>query len=524
VFQDTEMRLGRSLSDFERHVDQLAIVQQLEAKKAELHDEIEAEKRRAIFRYLRHGRPYLEVTPRMRRILLDLYDFGKQQAIELIQARGLPVRTHAARDEPGLDLTIARLGDRLGGIGLRIGRETPDALGRSDTERELRRIIDRRVPGTLDAASRVVSGALAAGQGDIFSLNSPIFTSWVYSAMMDARTCAVCQRLDGTTYPTWQAIQAVLPDGGPNPSCYGDGRCRCMAVPEEAAPELPLPEPPAETPFGPSERPRTSLTPEDAARLRALVPEPPTPAPVTPAPAGEIAPVVQSLEPNRDAFFGTLEAIPRELEKGAAFAEVSANEWEYMLKREMAAQLDEAELSVHAPVEAALKIVKDGRFKTQFETKSSRGLLNTRVRAMAEGNMFGYPDNLPPAERPVYGAFTSHRLPGDDVSDFYGRVQFVLSDEARTRATFTGHDSLNTGLIPSSPFAPNVESTTLQALSGDLQDVLSTGSYVEAQIHGGVSLADVDEVRIKAFDAGSGGIYDQLIMALEKRGIPVELV
>ena len=41
--------------------------------------------------------------------------------------------------------------------------------------------------------------------------------------------------LERTTYPTWEAISAVLPGGGPNPLCFGDGRCRCRPVPTGAA-------------------------------------------------------------------------------------------------------------------------------------------------------------------------------------------------------------------------------------------------------------------------------------------------
>ena len=61
-----------------------------------------------------------------------------------------------------------------------------------------------------------------------------LVSGWVYSALMDAATCGPCETLDNTEYPTWEAISQVLPGGGPNPECYGNGRCRCMPVPAGA--------------------------------------------------------------------------------------------------------------------------------------------------------------------------------------------------------------------------------------------------------------------------------------------------
>ena len=51
--------------------------------------------------------------------------------------------------------------------------------------------------------------------------------------------------------------------------------------------------------------------------------------------------------------------------------------------------LGDRPVSIAAPREALESIIDDGRFKSQFESGTSRGLLDDRVRAEAERNLFG---------------------------------------------------------------------------------------------------------------------------------------
>ena len=52
-----------------------------------------------------------------------------------------------------------------------------------------------------------------------------------------------------------------------------------------------------------------------------------------------------------------------------------------------------------------------GRFKTQFETNTSGGMLGPSSRADAEEHLFSYPHSLDPKKRPVYG-FTAKDATG----------------------------------------------------------------------------------------------------------------
>lgn len=98
------------------------------------------------------------------------------------------------------------------------------------------------IPGALSVAADMVSGSLFQGLGDTFDTNAESVDAvvgggggdgWDYTAVMDASTCDECATWDGTHYDTWDEIAGAggpLPDGGPNPDCYGSGRCRCRAT------------------------------------------------------------------------------------------------------------------------------------------------------------------------------------------------------------------------------------------------------------------------------------------------------
>ena len=156
----------------------------------------------------------------------------------------------------------------------------------------------------------------------------------------------------------------------------------------------------------------------------------------------------------------------------------------------------------------------DGRFKTQFETKTSNGTLNTRVRAAAEKNMFSYPESLTPSLRPVYGYLSPK---GGDISgpSHYGNIKLVMKEEVRARATFTFGDSL--GLMPYAAPSPVADPKywSVRAWSKPLNKVglEDAPSYPEVQYHGGLSIADIDHAILPYS-------IPRLEKSLTQRGIP----
>jgi hypothetical protein len=91
-----------------------------------------------------------------------------------------------------------------------------------------------RLPGVRSIAADFTSVPAFAGLGSVWDEADAagITSAWTYTAVMDDATCETCAAADGDVYPSWDEIQTVLPDGGPNPDCDGGGRCRCRAVPE----------------------------------------------------------------------------------------------------------------------------------------------------------------------------------------------------------------------------------------------------------------------------------------------------
>lgn len=201
-------------------------------------------------------------------------------------------------------------------------------------------------------------------------------------------------------------------------------------------------------------------------------------------------------------------------------------------------------------------ILEEGRVKTQYETGTSSGSFYPEARAAAEWDMFNYPSKytfreggyqmsekdaaLPEphedpnvSKRPVY-AYLSTRVDkyrqsgGYEGVDSYGDVDLVLKDSVRARTTVVGTDSLGltdgSGKLATyaSLFPAPLDNPNLRMLDWSNNDPLELsfiegvgGSpYTEAQIHGGVTLADIEYVVLP------GTPDPELRDLLEKKGMP----
>ncbi len=241
-----EHAIGRQLRQAERSIDVLLLHGALNRAKDELDAAIHAEMLRATRAWLRTPGsallPRLELTKAIRAPLEELHALGREEAMNELERAGYgfdqrterflsaPDPTPGAGFEGLIDNTM-RLG--LDGIALRISDELVVAdLTGAATSAIAHALL--AVPGSRDLASRVVSTALYSGMALTFEENEDLVDGWEYSAVLDSAVCESCAPLDGTTYPSWLAIQDVLPNGGPNPECLGGGRCRCRAVPTAA--------------------------------------------------------------------------------------------------------------------------------------------------------------------------------------------------------------------------------------------------------------------------------------------------
>jgi hypothetical protein len=168
-----------------------------------------------------------------------------------------------------------------------------------------------------------------------------------------------------------------------------------------------------------------------------------------------------------------------------------------------------------------LGVIKDGRFKTQHETRESNGAYRPALRKEAELAIAGVPLDTKSSERPIYGYLAVQNegitpntnewntdkwnVDNGAVSQ-YGEVRVVLKDEVKARTSYTIPDSLDRNAIPQ-PLSRGSKADLINA--GAYYDLTSSHAgfqregYAEAQVYGGVKLSDIKAVYVVA-----SGKYD----------------
>ena len=187
--------------------------------------------------------------------------------------------------------------------------------------------------------------------------------------------------------------------------------------------------------------------------------------------------------------------------------DMSVAQYRQKLEEKLRTELEQMQVKIRVPEDvAAFKLPKDG-FKNQFETDTSGGALNPDWRATQEEAMFGIDTNAEGPERPIYGYLNGSRE-DRGLTGNYGQVAFVLKPSVNARTTWTGQDSLSSGLVPSPMRRPSVLSLDPH---GPLDPLLTPMTdwrthYLEAQVHGGVTVDDVEriEVWLEQYHTGSG--------------------
>lgn len=170
-------------------------------------------------------------------------------------------------------------------------------------------------------------------------------------------------------------------------------------------------------------------------------------------------------------------------------------------------------ITVGVDTKVVPKIVDDGRFKSQFETGTSNGSYEPDYRAKFERDAFGLPLDLPVEKRPIYG----HMADRDTLESarHYGDWGAVLDPKVNERSTFFLGDSLGShdpyGPYPFKPPSEDEKAREMlksfafdrydgqgdkaafmpRNLKGLLDSRTLPGSYVEAQVHGGLPWSDV---------------------------------
>jgi hypothetical protein len=153
-------------------------------------------------------------------------------------------------------------------------------------------------------------------------------------------------------------------------------------------------------------------------------------------------------------------------------------------------------------------ILRDQRFKSQFETGSSGGAFAPDLRRDIEATYLKVPLDTPDAKRPIYGALGLAPLMPFVRS--YGDYTFLLKPEVKQRSTYTLGDSLDFRLK---------SKTWNRRGSGELATSVAS-PYLEAQVsrlNQPLLLSDVDRVLMTRPNVNAG-------RALDRVGIPHDLM
>ena len=198
--------------------------------------------------------------------------------------------------------------------------------------------------------------------------------------------------------------------------------------------------------------------------------------------------------------------------------------------------VDKGKPKIRTTFPGIMGIIKDNKFKTQFETGSSQGALNEQRRREVEYNNIGVPNSHSDSERPVYGYI--HNDSDPDHTKWYGKFQFVLKPETLNSATITYGDSLNqSGHIIASPArSPSGYSVPLNGSMGlenakKLKRLEQSDEYLEAQFHNKLTLDHVEAlvINMQPLTTNPGDVnassedkkIHHILEAMEKRGINV---
>ena len=210
-----------------------------------------------------------------------------------------------------------------------------------------------------------------------------------------------------------------------------------------------------------------------------------------------------------------------------------------------------------------VEVLDDGRFQTQFETGTTGGILDNQGRILDEFRTQGVEKDAPAEERPIYGYLISDTegrdisahsdmvfqgLTSDDLTseqerdanllrtelytqsitsiinpqaDQYGSIRVVLKDSVSENTTFTLGDSLRESKF-SAPMGTTVtESVAVQQGLADAVDSPDEIGYIEAQVHGGVSVSDIQTIY-----APDESTLQSIKGVLQEKGltIPVQLI
>jgi hypothetical protein len=181
------------------------------------------------------------------------------------------------------------------------------------------------------------------------------------------------------------------------------------------------------------------------------------------------------------------------------------------------------------------ELLSDGRYMNSFEVQEKYRRQGYSLQVgmtfesdlVVQGVLFDIPRDLqsvPHSERPIYGAVNVLRNPfGGAGGHSYGRSWVELKDEVKKRTTLYWTNTFGATSEAARKSLANFEHPH-NAINLDVQ-VERRPDYIEAQIHGGVSLKDIKRLVIHIRDLRQPSpMLRELLAVLEALGARVEVV
>lgn len=240
----------------------------------------------------------------------------------------------------------------------------------------------------------------------------------------------------------------------------------------------------------------------------------------------KLFPIVDDFKKKFEKQVGVYSALPDGPEKDEAWRVIG--EMRASFRRELISVveaqfkklLDDEDNNVFIQIDsnALIGVLRTGRFLTTFDDDAigaigGGGDAGVAKRRLYELEMFGIPDDS--SRRPVYGylwkgdlgAVTTKDEKSFQVLDrrmnlwSYGGISVRLKRGVRGRTTVTANDSLSGSSVVSPVRLNNPDISGVGLFANwvmDAEDVTDVNSgavpYIETQIHGGVSLDDIEEI------------------------------
>lgn len=219
---------------------------------------------------------------------------------------------------------------------------------------------------------------------------------------------------------------------------------------------------------------------------------------------------------------------------------------EKTVKKVLGNVVENSSFRIRVPDAEVLEMILDTKFKNQMETETSVTIVDPYSRKNISADLFGTDiHRAKDSDYEIYGYLGSKDVHLDYSMGYveeYGDVIIELKKEnLRDRTTFTMGDSIENSYEHSGRFIPSkvtdIKSTSLiEDNVVDLIDLAQRGgteklspemladelghSYIEAQYHGGVEVADIASVTFDTRTELPSDLFDKL----KRKGIKVQVI